>query len=135
VEKPGYFSRQSTKENKENKRLKSNNIIHCVLAAFCIHTYLLYIMTNRNLNLPTILISYHQILFEIFYSYAKLIAFLSCAHLPRNPDLVAFLLCIDPDLVAFFPRNHYWVAFPLCFCPDLVEFLTHAHLSKNPYLS
>jgi hypothetical protein len=48
----------------DDKRLKSNDIIHCVFAALCVQTYLLYIMTNRDLNLPTILISYHQILFE-----------------------------------------------------------------------
>jgi hypothetical protein len=30
-----------------------------------------------------------------------LVAFLCCEHLPGNPDLVAFLLCFDLDLVAF----------------------------------
>jgi hypothetical protein len=65
----------------------------------------------------------------------ELIAFLSRVHLPRNPDLVAFLLCFDPDLVAFLPRNLDLVVFPLCFSHDLVAFLSHVHLPKNPYLS
>jgi hypothetical protein len=45
-----------------------------------------------------------------------------------NPDLVAFLLCFDPNLIAFFPRNPDFVAFPLCFNPDLVAFLSHVCL-------
>jgi hypothetical protein len=53
------------------------------------------------------------------------------AHLPRNPNLFAFFLCFDPDLVAFFPRNPNLVAFPLCFIPDLVAFLSHTHLPRK----
>jgi hypothetical protein len=43
MEKPGCFSRQRTKENEENKKLKSNNIIHCVLLPLlCIDSSSIY---------------------------------------------------------------------------------------------
>jgi hypothetical protein len=43
------------------KPIKDFVVFGCL---FCVQTHHLYIMTNKNLNLSNILITYHQILFE-----------------------------------------------------------------------
>jgi hypothetical protein len=54
------FSSKHRRNKEQNKRTKSNSIIHCAWPSPHVQTHALYIMTNKNTNLPIFSILYHQ---------------------------------------------------------------------------
>jgi hypothetical protein len=83
------FSSKHQRNKEENKKTKSNDNIHCVWLFCYVQTHALYIMTNKNINLPIFSIPYHQFKNILFL---RGIDSLLKLHTPSKKFLVALFL-------------------------------------------